>query len=335
MAHHRTARTGWQARGWALVTVMLSLAVSVPVSAQTETRWALIVSGASGGEKYAEQMQQWRQTLQSALVDRYGFDAANVKVLVDEAAEGGTVGSAANVKVALSEVRKAAGKDDLLLVVLLGHGTFDGDAAKFNLVGPDLTAQEWNQMLSGLPGRLVIVNTTSSSYPFLDALKARGRVVITATNSAAQKYATVFPEYFVKAMAEASTDLDKNGRTSIFELFEATSLAVKQHYEQRGQLTTERALLDDTGSGTGREQGGEGADGGLARLWHLNADLASTTSDPELAALLRQQRTLETEAESLKQRRDEMSAEEWQTTYEKLMIDLARVSQEIRKKGQR
>lgn len=334
MADHGTAGAGWQSRGWALVLAAV-LGVCMPVSGQTEARWALIVSGASGGEKYAEQMQQWRQTLQSALVDRYGFDAANVKVLVDEAAEGGTVGSAANVKAALSEIRKSAGKDDLVLVVLLGHGTFDGDAAKFNLVGPDLTAREWNQMLSGVPGRLVVVNTTSSSYPFLDALKAKGRVVITATNSAAQKYATVFPEYFVKAMAEASTDLDKNGRTSIFEVFEATSLAVKQHYDQRGQLTTERALLDDTGNGPGREQGGEGPDGGLARLWHLDAELAAATSDPELAALLRQQRALETEAEGLKQRRDEMSAEEWQTAYEKLMIELARVSQEIRKKGQR
>ena len=77
--------------------------------------------------------------------------------------------------------------------------------------------------------------------------------MITATDSAAQKYATVFPEYFVKAMKEASTDLDKNGRTSIFEVFAAASAAVKQHYEQRGQLTTERALLDDNGDGKGRE----------------------------------------------------------------------------------
>jgi hypothetical protein len=108
---------------------------------------------------------------------------------------------------------------------------------------------------SGLPGRLILVNTTEASFPFIEALKGKGRVVITATNSAAQKYATVFPEYFVKALSEASTDLDKNGRTSIFEVFEAASLAVKQHYEQRGQLTTERALLDDNGDGLGREEG--------------------------------------------------------------------------------
>ena len=105
-------------------------------------------------------------------------------------------------KAAFSEIRKVATRDDLLLVVLFGHGTFDGETAKFNLVGPDLTAGEWNQLLTGIPARLVLVNTTEASFPFIDALKAKGRVIITATNSAAQKYATVFPEYFVKALSE-------------------------------------------------------------------------------------------------------------------------------------
>ena len=88
--------------------------------------------------------------------------------------------------------------------------------------------------------------------------------MITATHSAAQKYATVFPEYFAKAIRRASTDLDKNGRTSILEVFSAVSMAVKQHYEQRGQLATEHALIDDNGDGVGRESEAPGPDGGLA-----------------------------------------------------------------------
>jgi len=316
------------ARAWCAALLM-----ALPAAGWAETRWAVIVSGASGGEKYAEQMQQWRSTLQSALVDRYGFDAARVRVLVDESVSGGTTGSAANVKAVFSEIRKTASPDDLVLLVLFGHGTFDGDVAKFNLVGPDLAAQEWNALLSGLPGRLILVNTTEASFPFLDALKGKGRVVITATNSAAQKYATVFPEYLVKALSEASTDLDKNGRTSIFEVFEAASLAVKQHYEQRGQLTTERALLDDNGDGIGREEGAEGPDGGLARLWHLDAEPAAVANDPELAALVKQQRSLEAQAEELKRRKGDMPGAEWQAEYEKLMLELARVSQEIRRRS--
>jgi hypothetical protein len=320
------------AGGWKTVLALGALLLA-PVAAVAETRYALIVCGASGGEKYAEQMKQWRSTLQTTLVTRYGFDAKHVHVLTDESVTGGSAGSAANLKAAFSEIRKVATKDDLLFVVLIGHGTFDGETAKFNLVGPDLTASEWNQLLTAVPARLVLVNTTEASFPFIEALKAKGRVIITATNSAAQKYATVFPEYFVKALSEASTDLDKNGRTSILEVFDATSLAVKQYYEQRGQLSTERALIDDNGDGQGREQGAEGGDGGFARLWSLDAEPAAATNDPELAALLRQQRTLEAQAEELKLKKGDMQASEWQSAYETLMLELARVSQEIRKKS--
>ena len=100
-----------------------------------------------------------------------------------------------------------------------GHGTYDGDVAKFNLVGPDLTAADWATLFTGLPGRLVVVNTTEASFPFLERLSGPNRVVITATDSAAQKVRHGLPEYFAKAMREASSDLDKNGRTSIFEVF--------------------------------------------------------------------------------------------------------------------
>jgi hypothetical protein len=299
--------------------------------ANAEERWAFILSGASGGPKYAEQMQEWRTALRSTLVDRYGFKAERVRVFVDETAKGGgEVGNAENVRRAFAEIKKQAARDDLLLLIMLGHGTYDGDVAKFNLVGPDLSAADWGTLLNGFPARLVVVNTTEASFPFLERLSGANRIVITATDSAAQKYATVFPEYFVKAMREASTDLDKNGRTSVFEVFSAASAAVKQHYQQRGQLTTERAVFDDNGDGVGREAEAPGPDGAMARLLYLDADLPAAANDPELAALLKRRRELEAEAEALKLKKGSMAAPAWEAEYEKLMIELAKVSREIR-----
>ena len=311
---------------------LLALLLSTATGAAAETRWAIIVSGASGGPKYAEQMRAWREGLKAALVDRYGFDAAHVRLLVDETVKTGDAATAENVRRVIGEVRTGGAKDDFVLLVLLGHGTFDGDVAKFNLVGPDLSAKEWTDLLGGLPGHLVAVNTTEASFPFLAALAAKGRVVITATDSPAQKYATMFPEFFVKAMREASSDLDKNGRTSIFEVFTATSQAVKQYYEQKGQLATERSLIDDNGDGVGREADAQGPDGGLARLSYLDADAAIDAANPELAALLRKRRQLEGAAEELKLKKDEMPDAEWRAQFEKLMIELAQVSQQIRQK---
>jgi hypothetical protein len=316
-----------------VTAVVLAAAVVTPAAASAEQRWAIVLSGASGGPKYAEDMKKWRAALAGALVDRYGFTKDKIRLFVDETDKTGEQGSAANVRAALAEVKKQLAREDLLLLILLGHGTFDGQAAKFNLVGPDITADEWAGMLNGLPGRLVVINTTEASFPFLEKLSTPNRVVITATDSAAQKYATVFPEYLVKAMGEASSDLDKNGRTSVFEVFAAASLSVKQHYEQRGQLVTERALIDDNGDRVGRESEAPGPDGSLARILYLNADTAAAAASPELAALLRQRSELETKAEVLKLQKDSMPEAQWNAEYERLMLELAKVSREIRQKS--
>jgi hypothetical protein len=302
-------------------------------AAFAENRWAVIVSGASGGEKYAEQMAGWRNDLRAALVDRYQFKPEFVKIFVDEAATSGEKGSAENVRKYFAEIKKTATRDDFVFVVMLGHGTYDGDVAKFNLVGPDMTAKDWTDMLTGIQGRVTLVNTTEASFPFLETLTSKGRVVITATDSAAQKYATVFPEYFIKAMKEASTDLDKNGRTSVFEVFQAASAAVKQHYEQRGQLTTERALIDDNGDGKGREATADGPDGGIARIAYLDSEVAAVSANPELAALISRRRGLEQKAEEHKELKGVMPDAEWNAQFEKLMLELAQVSAEIRKKS--
>jgi hypothetical protein len=304
-----------------------------PANTFAQNRWALIVSGASGGEKYAEQMATWRNDLRTTLLNRYQFKPEFVKVLVDEAATTGDKATSANVRALFAEIKKSASKDDFVLIVMLGHGTYDGDVAKFNLVGPDLTAKDWTALVTGIQGRVTLVNTTEASFPFLESLTAKGRVVITATDSAAQKYATVFPEYFVKAFKETSTDLDKNGRTSIYEVFQAASASVKQHYEQRGQLTTERALLDDNGDGKGREASAEGPDGGVARIAYLDSEVAAVSGNPELAALVKRRMALEQAAEEHKQLKGVMPDAEWTTAFEKLMVELAQVSAEIRKKS--
>ena len=70
----------------------------------------------------------------------------------------------------------AAGEDDVVFVVLIGHGTFDGKVAKFNLPGPDLTPADFAPLLKKLRSKhVVFVNTASASGPFIEALAAPGR----------------------------------------------------------------------------------------------------------------------------------------------------------------
>ena len=73
---------------------------------------------------------------------------------------------------------------------------------------------------------LVVVDTTSASYGFARALSNRGRVVVSATRSASEKYDPVFAEYFVRGLENHNADRDKNGRVSFFEVFQYARLNV-------------------------------------------------------------------------------------------------------------
>ena len=207
----------------------------------------------SGSEKFAESQKAWLRRCNRRCEKRLGFAADRITVL-SESGAGTTIANRDNVTRTLAALKSRLTADDTLLVVLIGHGTFDGTAAKFNLVGPDMDSREWKAALDGNPARLVFVNTTSSSFQFVPALSGKNRIVIAATDSAAQKYATMFPQYFIEALEQgAKADNDKNGRLSVWEAFAYASQAVKQAFEQKGTLVTERSVIDDNGDGVGKE----------------------------------------------------------------------------------
>jgi hypothetical protein len=311
-------------------SVVLLLSSLVGPSAAAQDRFAVIVAGASGGEVYAAHHDKWSADLCKAFTTTFDFPAANVLVL-SEYAEEASRSTSANVKALLGNLRRRVNAEDVVLLVLVGHGSFDGEDAKFNLVGPDLTAREWKQLLLALPARTVVVNTTAASFPFLEELSQRSRVVITATDSVAQKFATVFPEHFVHALGDPATDTDKDSRVSVWEAFAATSAAVKRHYEQHGQLSTERPLLDDDGDRVGREADAPGEDGAFARTIYLDPGRARA-ADEALAAFEEQRSALEAQIEVLKARKIEMPADQYRGELERLLLQLARVSQQIRQR---
>ena len=317
----------------ARVCLLLTLAAAVaPGLASAEERYALVVSGASGSEKFAESQKTWVSSLQATLQKHLGFAADHIIVLSEGAGES-DIANRANVMRTLTALKPRLTADDTLLVVLLGHGTYDGTAAKFNLVGPDMDSREWKSSLDGIAARLVFVNTTSSSFEFVQSLSGKNRIVIAATDSSAQKYATVFPQYFIEALTDqAKADNDKNGRLSVWEAFTYASQAVKQSFEQKGTLVTERSIIDDNGDGVGKEATATaaGGDGVLARTTFLDAAPAATSANAAVAALDKRRIAIEVEIEQLKARKGEMPAGQYEEEFERLAIELAKISAQIR-----
>lgn len=306
-----------------------------PFSAEAGDRYALVVTGASGGEPYAQKYTKWRVSFVDTLRGKFHYDPARLIVLGETESAGVKKATRENVRSALAEFRKRMTKDDQLLVLLIGHGTsLDGEDAKFNLVGPDLSATEWSDLLRPLPGRLIFVNTTAASFPFLRKLAGRGRVVLTSTDAAAQQFETMFAEFFIKAFDEGAADLDHNNRVSMWEAFTYASVGVRQGFEQKGQLPTERPLLDDTGAGVGREAQNPGTDGAVARVTYIEPDAVLTLpSDTALAGLMRRRADLETQLEALKARKESTPSDQYDAELEKLLVEIARLSAQIRAKS--
>ncbi len=299
-----------------------------------QDQYVLVVSGASGGAAFRQKHAQWRTALVTALRNRPGFDETRLIVLAETPGPGVGRASRAGIRQAVDQLAGRMGDDAVLYVVLIGHGSFDGVDAKFNLVGPDLEAGEWDRWLGALPGRLVFVNTSSTSFPFLRRLSAPGRTIVTATESAVQRYDTVFPQFFIDSLTDAAADEDKDGRVSVLEAFEFASFGVRQWYRQRGRLATERALIDDNGDGRGREAGQPGPDGPAAARLHVGAGsgepLAAVT-DPAVASLMARRAALEDAVHELKAARPRMPEAAYLDDLERTLIDLARVSRQIRR----
>ena len=296
----------------------------------------LIVVGLSGDPEHAALFQKWGSTLAEAS-EKVGVTRDRLIYLADATGEGARVnGRSTRVEIekALTGFAQAAAPDDVVYVVLIGHGSYDGQIARFNLPGPDMTPADFGTLLRRLPTRnLVFVNTASASAPFVEALSAPGRTIITATRTGAQQFTTLFGGYFVEALSTDSADADKNGRISMLEAFQYARAEVARAYEREGLLPTEQALLDDNGDKKGsQDPTPTGAEGKLAAALSLGsaADAAPLPADPKLRALMLERRELERRVEALRLLKDSLPPAKYAADLERLVTDLALKSREIR-----
>ena len=297
----------------------------------------LILVGLAGDPEHGELFHKWGGELAES-AGRLGVPADHVVYLVDQAQEGdkNVTGKATveEISKTFDRFAKQATPEDAVYVVLIGHGSYDGKTAKFNLPGPDISGADFNTQFRKLPTKkIVFVDTTSASGPFLNELSAPGRTIITATRNGAENFSTLFGGYFVDALTGDEADADKNRRVSMLEAFQFAKAAVQRAYEKEGLLSTEHALLDDNGDKTGSaDPSTNGPDGKVASLLAIGsaADAAALPSDPKLRALVLEQRELEHRVESLRLLKESMDPAKYQSELEKLVTDLALKTREIR-----
>src|SRR5688572_14431814 len=267
----------------------------------------LIVVGLAGDPEHGALFHKWGAALADAST-KVGVTQDRLVYLVDNKGEDDKLATGRSTReeitAALARFAKAAAPEDVVYVVLLGHGSYDGSTARFNLPGPDMTPADFNTLLRKLPARnVVFVNTSSSSGPFVEALSAPGRTIITATRTGAEQFTALFGGYFVESFSAEAADAVKNKRVSMLEAFQYAKGEVTRAYEREGLLATEHALLDDNGDKTGsQDPSATGTDGKLSAALSLGsaADAAPLPEDPQLRALYLARTDLERRVEALR-----------------------------------
>jgi hypothetical protein len=241
----------------------------------------------------------------------------------------GAQATASQLKDTLNAIAREAKADDDFVLILIGHGSFDGVEYKFNLVGPDLSAGEIAAMCDRIPARRqLVVDTTSASGGAIQALERPGRAVISATKSGTEKNATVFARYWVEALQDPAADTDKSDSISAMEAFTYATKKTAAFYDSQKRLATEHAVFDDAGHGEPvREAGnGQGALMSNFALLRLGAS-QQAANDPAKRALLAQKEELEQKIDTLKYQKAAMDPADYKKQLTAALLELAKVQE--------
>jgi hypothetical protein len=332
--------------------VSACLFFTTPASAQqrdyflpmpTMQKYAVIVAGAAVEEKYKTQIKRWALLLYDILTEDYHYETDQIILLVDQADPQDVrisgLSRAENIKDKLLELKEVLNPGDQVFIFLLGHGTSNEEIAKFVITGPDITAQDAAAILDNFSSQdIVLVNASTSSYPFCALLSEPGRVIISATRSGTERYNTIFAEYFIAALDDHTGDRDKNRRVSIWEAFTFATKKVEKWYADQSRIPTEHAVLDDNGDGVFSDDPNPlENDGMFAQIAYLDLIPAKLADEePSSAAhsivirnLTARVRELERSVFLLRSRKAELPPELYQKEMEVLLLDLARISRKL------
>jgi hypothetical protein len=293
----------------------------------SEKPTVVVVVGAPGEPEFGEQFHEWAERWRLA-AEKGGAELVRI-------GDSKTADDTDRGRLQKAIVAAAREKTAPLWLVMIGHGTYDGRAAKFNLRGRDVEAAELAEWLGAVRRPIAVINCASSSAPFINRLSGENRIVISATKSGDERNFARFGQFISSAIGDPSSDLDKDGQVSLLEAYLTACRQLDEFYASDARLATEHPLLDDNGDSLGtpaawfrglratrRAKEGATLDGTRAHQLHLIA----SDREQRMPAELRQKRDeLELKIAALRTEKESMGDDEYYRRLEKLMLELARL----------
>ncbi len=302
---------------WFACCVSLSGIASPALAQRTHV---LIIEGLSGEPSYKHAFDSAATMLRTGAKARWNVPDSSVIVLSEDSIATSPMrgrSTKEGVAAAFTTLSRRVQPGDVLLVVLIGHGSGEGAGSKVNLPGPDPTAADYAAWISGFSRETVVfVNTASGSGDFLSVLSGTGRVIVTSTKSAMERNESVFAQYFAAGLTSDAADADKDGRVSVLEAFRFATREVARAYESTKRMQTEHAQLSDSL---------------LARAVAFGG--AASSTDPRVVALVAERQALEAEVAALRVRKASMDVAAYEKELERLVIAIAEKTQAIKAAG--
>ena len=341
---HGRALRGLRVLGVASLTLLLgggprsSLAQAVPRT------HLLIVTGASGEPTFATQFHALAMGLRAVAGAKFGIPDSQVTYLAEQTTPDPRAitgrSTREGITQAIDRIAARASAGDGVLILLIGHGSGDGEISRFNIPGADISDADFKVQLDKLSNQVVaFVNAASASGDFVKKVSGKNRVVVTATKSGFERNETLFASHFVGAYVKDGADADKDGRVSLLEAFTYARREVQREYETTNRLQTEHAMLDDDGDGAGRaDPGARGPDGTVASRFFLQpaAGLtAEAAANPRVAELLATQGRLQAQLDTLRLAKASMKEEAYEKALEDLLIKISENANTLRTLGVR
>ena len=324
------------------VRILAASLLALPLGSVVRTLGAqthlVIVSGLGGERKYSDEFNTLSSALADAAIKTFGIPDSDVVWLGEDSVSKlphfKAQSTKANIERAITQMAERAGSGDQVAIVLIGHGSGEGEETKISIPGPDLDTHDFAQLLARFPTQKVaFVNLSSASGDMLPLLAAPNRVIITATKSSFERNESHFAQFFVDALTKGGADTDKDGRVSLLEAFRYAEVETKRLYDNDSRLQTEHAQLEDMGAKTGVDDpDGRTGEGVLARRFFLDGTFATRAgaNDPQLAALYKEKFALEDQIDQLRAKKASMTPDAYDDALEAVLVELARKAKTIR-----
>jgi hypothetical protein len=283
---------------------------------------AIIIQGPGGSDEYEAKFAKWAAGTHNVLIEELGFAKDRVILL------GGDASRKPAVEKAFEQLKPLVKPQDTFLLFLIGHGSFDADY-KLNIMGQDLTGTEYGKLIDSLiPGRSIIISSSTASGGLLEKLSGRNRIIVAAARSG-EKEETTFYEHFLAGMKALAADENKDKKVSVWEAFKFASSAVERFYKEQQRLQTEHAGLSANGAPPVAPNVAEQEAPVLARVTSINADRPVLVADARLQALLNEKKDIELRIENLRLDKGILPEAEYDKRLEGLIVELTRKNQQI------